>query len=157
MIFLIRTKDAVGKTRRTLGQALVHAALQCGAAAAAEGPAGDQRSQNSSVCFSGSSRYHPSLQIWSCFWEGRSGFRRQSPSRGRILLPPLFLGPEEPGWGLGVAGGHPPAGGSAPEHPALLPLERLCPELSGMGLPPCWGTGAISLPGTATQLLGGQD
>lgn len=77
---------------------------------------------------------------------------RAQAEAGSFPQPPAFPGPEEPGRGLRAAGGTLSCWGSAPGHAALLTLGRL----SGMGLPPCWGTSAISLPGTATWLLGDQ-
>lgn len=69
---------------------LLHAAVQSGTGVAAQWSVGYQRFQNSSVSFChsrGFNRgYHLSLQIWSCFWDGRLGLH------GKVLVPRDYKG-----------------------------------------------------------------
>lgn len=77
-------KEYSWKKQADFGEALLHAAVQCGAGVAAEWSVGYQRFRNSSVSFyhsRGSNRgYHLTLQIWPCFWDGRLGLH------GKVLV-----------------------------------------------------------------------
>lgn len=70
-------KEYSWKNQAGFGEAFLHAAVQCRTGVAAEGSVGYQWFQNSSISFChsrGSNRgYHLSLQIWSCFSDGRLG------------------------------------------------------------------------------------